>query len=113
VTGPHLNKLAGYTERILEGMRGTHGLVDVDTTLSLRQPELRVDVNREKASDLGIKVGQIADTLHTFVGGERVSKYREEGEQYDVWLRAAPGHRDDPQVIGDLRISTPAASSCD
>jgi HAE1 family hydrophobic/amphiphilic exporter-1 len=107
VSGPNLQNLAAYTERIIEGMRATRGLVDVDTTLSLRQPELRVEVKREKASDLGIKVGQIAATLHTFVGGERVSKYREEGEQYDVWLRAAPGHRDDPQVIGDLRIATP------
>jgi hydrophobic/amphiphilic exporter-1 (mainly G- bacteria), HAE1 family len=107
VSGPHLQNLAAYTDHIIEGMKATHGLVDVDTTLSLRQPELRVEVKREKASDLGIKVGQIASTLHTFVGGERVSKYREEGEQYDVWLRAEPGHRDDPHVIGDLRIATP------
>jgi HAE1 family hydrophobic/amphiphilic exporter-1 len=106
VTGPHLRRLAAYAERIMQGMRETPGMVDVDTTLSMRQPELRVNVNRERASDFGVRIGEIAATLRTFVGGERVSKYREDGEQYDVWLRAEPRHRDDPQVIGDLRVLT-------
>ena len=51
-------------------MRAIPGIVDVDTTLSVRQPELRVQINRQKASDLGIKVEDVASTLRTLVGGE-------------------------------------------
>ena len=41
-------------------------------------------------------------TLRTLVGGEPVSKYREEHEQYDVWLRAERRNRNDPRAIGDV-----------
>ena len=52
--------------------------------------ELRVQVNREKAMDLGIPIQTIASTLRVLVGGEIVSNFKDdrEGEQYDVWLRA-------------------------
>ena len=68
--------------------QGDTGFVDVDSTLALRKPELRVNIDREKAADLGIRVEDIAETLRTLVGGEPVSKYKEADEQYDVWLRA-------------------------
>ena len=68
-------------------------MVDLDTTLSLRKPEVQVIVDREAASDLGIPVGTIADTLRILVGGLPVSKFRDGDEQYDVWLRAEPGDR--------------------
>src|SRR5262249_49873180 len=56
ITGPSLEKLGTYAETIMDGMRKTPGFVDVDTTLSVRLPELRVFVSRQKASDFGIKV---------------------------------------------------------
>ena len=52
----------------------------------MRKPELRVKIDRERASDLGIPVQVIATTLNVMVGGEPVSKYKETDEQYDVWL---------------------------
>ena len=70
-------------------MKKTGGMTDLDTTLSLRKPEVQVVVDREAASDLGIPVGTIADTLRILVGGLPVSKFRDGDEQYDVWLRAA------------------------
>ena len=51
--------------------------MDLDTTLSLRKPEVQVIVDREAASDLGIPVGTIADTLRILVGGMPVSKFRD------------------------------------
>ena len=62
--------------------------VDIDTSLKLRKPELRVQIDRERASDLGISIQTIASTLNVLVGGEPVTKYKEMDEQYDVWLRA-------------------------
>lgn len=83
--------------------------VDVDTSLSLRKPELRVEIDRERASDLGIPVQTIASTLNVFVGGEPVTKYKEFDEQYDVWLRAELPYRDRAERIARLMIPSPKA----
>jgi HAE1 family hydrophobic/amphiphilic exporter-1 len=107
LTGPRLSELMTYAQAIVRGVQRTPGFVDVDTTVAARQPELRVHIHREKASDFGIKVHDIASALRTFVGGEPISTYREEEEQYDVWLRAELANRNDPQAIGDLPIATP------
>lgn len=107
LTGPSLAKLDQFSRGIVQALRATPNFVDVDTTLSVRQPELRVQISREKASNFGIQVGAVAAGLRTMVGGEVVGKYREEQEQYDVWLRAELANRSDPRAIGDLPIAAP------
>jgi HAE1 family hydrophobic/amphiphilic exporter-1 len=102
--GPSLEKLQEYTDKLIARMREIPGLVDIDTTLSVRTPELRTLVDRKKASEFGIQIADVADTLQTFVGGEPVSKYKEEGEEYDVWLRAMKDKRDDPQAVMNLTV---------
>ena len=102
--GPNLEKLQEYTDKIIGRMRELPGLVDIDTTLSVRQPELRTLVDRKKASEFGIQIQDIASTLQTFVGGEPVSKYKEEDEEFDVWLRAIKEKRDDPQAVMNLTV---------
>ena len=89
-------------------MRGGGGFVDVDTTLSVRQPELRVEISREKAAIFGINVRDVADALRTLIGGEPVSTFREEQDQIDVWLRAQRSNRSDPRAIGDVTIAAPS-----
>jgi len=102
--GPSLEKLQEYADKMITRMRGEPGFVDIDTTLSVRKPELRTTIDRKKASEFGIQLQDIASTLQTFVGGEPVSKYKEEDEQYDVWLRAMKGKRDDPQGVMNLTV---------
>ncbi len=64
-------------------------MVDVDTTMALRKPEMRIQIDRERASDLGVSVETVASTLRVLVGGQIVSDFRDAslGELYDVWLR--------------------------
>jgi len=107
LTGPSLDRLEAYSNQIMEAMRAIPGIVDVDTTLSVRQPEMRIEINRQKASDFGIKVEDIAGTLRTLVGGEPVGKFKEDQEQYDVWLRAQLPNRGDAGAVGDLTVATP------
>ena len=102
--GPSLEKLQEYTDKLIARMRDIPGLVDIDTTLSVRTPELRTLVDRKKASEFGIQIEDVADTLQTFVGGEPVSKYKEEGEEYDVWIRAIKSKRDDTQAVMNLTV---------
>jgi len=102
--GPSLVRLQEYSEKIIARMREVPGFVDSDTTLSVRTPELRSGVDRKKASEFGIQIEDIASTLQTFVGGEPISKYKEEDEQYDVWLRAMKKKRGDPDAILNLSV---------
>lgn len=108
--GPSLEKLTKYSEQIAERMRADPAFVDVDTTLSVRKPELRAVIDRERASALGLSVEEIAQTLSLLVGGEPVSKYKEEDEQYDVWLRAEPTMRRDAADIYALTLWSPTAN---
>lgn len=108
--GPDLDRLQEYANQLSQWMRQQNGkFIDVDTSLSLRNPELRVLINREKASDLGIQAQSIASTLNILIGGEIVTKYKERDEQYDVWLRADREFRSNPEVIGTLTIPSSKA----
>ena len=109
LVGPDLIKLQEYASKIVDWMKTNGHYVDVDTSLSLSKPELRVRIDRERASDLGVSVGTIASTLGILVGGEPVSKYKEDDEQYDVWLRAEQSFRDNPAAVDSLTIPTTRA----
>jgi HAE1 family hydrophobic/amphiphilic exporter-1 len=95
LVGPDLEKLNEYADKMIQRLRQRPGLVDVDTTLALRKPELQVNIDRDKAADLGVDVRTIASTLQALVGGVVVSDYKDAtlGETYDVWLRARPQDR--------------------
>jgi HAE1 family hydrophobic/amphiphilic exporter-1 len=102
--GPDMDKLQEYSEQITRWMKEQGYFVDVDTSLSLRKPELRVRPNRERASELGVSIAALASTANVLVGGEPVSKYKEFDEQYDVWLRAESSARGDADTIARLTV---------
>jgi len=104
LTGPDLNALINYSDEILRMLRKITGFVDLDSSLVARQPEVRVSFNRPKAADLDVSASDVALALRTMVGGERVSKFREGVEQYDVWLRLDRKDRSDADLIARLPV---------
>ena len=107
--GPDINQLAQYAETLRAKLEALPGMVDVDSTLSMRKPELQVLIDRERAMDLGIPVQNIANTLNVLVGGQIVSSYKEGTEQYDVWLRAERQFRTDSKSLLALTLPSPTA----
>ncbi len=107
LSGPELEKLASYSDSVLKELRHIPGLSDVDTTLSLRKPEVQVTIDRERASDLGIPIQTIANTLNVLVGGQPISRFTDGTEQYDVWLRADKQFRANPQTVDVLTVHSP------
>ncbi|MFO0809796.1 MAG: efflux RND transporter permease subunit [Gemmataceae bacterium] len=107
--GPDMEQLRIYSAQIASWMRERGGYVDVDTSLSLRKPELRVRPMRERMSDLGVSLASVASTANILVGGEPVTKYKEFDRQYDVWLRAEKAGRADREAIA--RITVPASEA--
>lgn len=107
--GPELEKLAEYSQRLKEELQKAGGIADLDTTLSLRKPEVQVHIDREAASDLDVPIMAIADTLRVLVGGLPVTNFKEMGEQYDVWLRAEANNRAGVRELYDITIPSPKA----
>ena len=106
--GPDVDGLKRYSDQILARIQAIPGIVDADTTMAVRVPELRVEILRDRAADLGVRVADIAEALRVSVGGEAVSKYREQDNQYDVWLRAIPERRQDTRDLYNLAVPTAA-----
>ncbi len=104
LVGPDLAKLGELSEALLARLRQVPGIVDVDTTLANRKPELQVRIDRDKANQFGISVEQIARALRTTVGGEIVSTWKEADDQFDVWLRADAGDRATREAVEQIAL---------
>jgi multidrug efflux pump len=99
-TSDSYDELARNTDLILDEMRKHPGFVSPDTDLKLTKPELAVDVDRDKAADLGIPVDVIGRTLETMLGGRQVTRYKKDAEQYDVIVQVDAASR---TVARDIR----------
>jgi HAE1 family hydrophobic/amphiphilic exporter-1 len=109
ITGPQLEVLGEYSQKLSERAAHIPGLVDVDYTLRMDKPNLLAHVDRERAAALGVDVREIADTLRVAVGGDdRVSRYydAQADDAYDVELRLLGVDRSDPASISQLYIRT-------
>ncbi|MGH7948178.1 MAG: efflux RND transporter permease subunit, partial [Candidatus Binataceae bacterium] len=104
VRGPDLDTLRSYTSRLQEALSKMPGVVDLDTTYEGGLPELQVHIDRQKASDLGVGVGDIASTMRTMVQGDVVTRYREDQETYDVRLQLQDSDRNNAAVIAGLTV---------
>jgi len=105
--GPDIVALAGYADELLKRSQSLGGIVDLDTTLKLNKPELRVQIDRARAADLGVDTTDIATALRLMVGGEeRASRFRDEStnEDYDVQLRLEEKYRSDVPNIERLYV---------
>ncbi|AMO37105.1 efflux RND transporter permease subunit [Thauera humireducens] len=103
-TSESYDELARYTEMILEEMRNNPGFISPDTDLKLTLPELSVEVDRDRAADLGVPVDVIGRTLETMLGGRQVTRYKQDAEQYDVIVQVAAASRADPRDIRDIFV---------
>ena len=112
--GPELEKLAEYGETLKLKARELGGIVDVDTTLRLDKPELRVAIDRQRAADLRVDTQQIATALRLMVGGDdQVSRFHDPvvNDDYDVQIRLMPEFRGNLSTISRLYVSRDTTST--
>jgi HAE1 family hydrophobic/amphiphilic exporter-1 len=108
--GPDLPTLSRAAETLRARSKELGGIVDSDVTLKLDRPELRAEIDRARAADLGVDPEDVAATLRLLVGGdEEVSRFLDPAlsEDYDVQLRLRPEDRAEPGTIA--RLMVPAA----
>jgi multidrug efflux pump len=104
VTSDSYQNLSQTVRRFQDEMAKHPGFVQVDTDLRLNKPEIRMDVDRERAADMGVNVDAIARTVETLLGGRVVTRYKQGGEQYDVVVQTDSAQRSAPDDIDKLFV---------
>jgi multidrug efflux pump len=96
--------LQRYVDALIAEAAKTPGLQNIDSDLRLDKPELKVSVNREKIVDVGASVETVGRTLETMLGGRQVTRFKRDGEQYDVIVQVGEGDRRSPADISDIYV---------
>jgi multidrug efflux pump len=97
-------ELQEMVDTLLEKVRDYPGLVDVDSDLKLNSPQLDIAVDREKAASMGIEIDTLGRTLETMLGGRQVTRFKREGEQYDVVVKIADIDRRNPDDMRRIYV---------
>jgi multidrug efflux pump len=100
-------QLQEYVDAMMERINANPGLEGVDTDLQLNMPEFRIDIDRAKVADLGLDVNVVGRTLETLLGGRQVTRFEQNGEQYEVMVQLAAEDRASPQTLSTIFLRSP------
>src|SRR5450830_234774 len=96
---------------VMDKVRGIPGLVDLDSSVKDPAPQISVQLRRDAASDLGLSVGQVGQSLRLLVAGETEGTWRAPDDQtYDINVRLAPDARNSPQDLERLPFALATAA---
>ncbi len=104
--GPDLNRLTEYSEELLAKLKTIPDVVDADSTLITGKPELLVIIDRARAADLGVRVGDVAQALNTLVAGQKVSTFNAGTDQYNVRVRSTGESRTSVEGLKRMIVSS-------
>jgi HAE1 family hydrophobic/amphiphilic exporter-1 len=104
ISGPDLKKLEEYSTKILEKMKTIPDAVDVDSTLISGKPEVQLQVDRDTAADLGVKVGDVSQALNTLVAGQEATTFNAGSDQFEVRVRAIKTFRNDVEGLNRMIV---------
>jgi len=99
-----------YADSVKTAIETIDGVQDVEISRKEEKPEIKVIVDREKASKLGLDVKTIGKTIETFFAGSTATRYREGGDEYDVEVRLQEQDRDRIEDLRDVFISLPTGA---
>ena len=88
-------------------MEKISGVVDASVSRELKRPELKIEIDRAKAANVGLNMNIIASSLKTYIQGSTATKYREKGETYDIYVRLEEASREKLEDIENLSIVSP------
>ncbi|MEJ7930969.1 efflux RND transporter permease subunit [Ramlibacter sp. AN1015] len=103
-TSDSYENLNRVTRQFLDEMAKNPGIVSPDVDLRLNKPELRIEVDRDRAADLGVGVDVVAKALETMLGGRNVTRYKRDAEQYDVIVQVQSAGRSTPEHIDRIQV---------
>jgi len=102
--GPDYDEIVQWRDILLKKMEENPKLLGADSDYKETRPQLRIDINRQRASDLGVSVQAIGSTLESMMGSRKVTTFVEKGEEYDVIVQAQASDRATPDDLKNLTV---------
>ena len=104
VGGNTYEQLARWRDIILQKARSNPGLIGVNADYEETKPELVVDIDRNRAADLGVSVSNIGQTLETMLNSRKVTTFTDRGEEYDVIVQGRDEDRQSPSDLDNIYV---------
>jgi multidrug efflux pump len=102
--GPDYNELSQWRDRMMQRMEQNPQLYGVDSDYKETRPQMRVNIDRNRAADLGVSVQEIGRTLETMMGSRQVTTFVDNGEEYDVLMQADRSRRTSPEDLANTYV---------
>ncbi|NDA52311.1 MAG: efflux RND transporter permease subunit, partial [Betaproteobacteria bacterium] len=104
LTSEPYDKLQATVAPFVAELQRHPGLQGVDIDLKLNKPEIKLEIDRQRAADAGVQVEAIGRALETMLGGRQVTRFKRDGEQYDVMVQLDASDRVSPRNIADIYV---------
>ncbi|AXE62780.1 multidrug transporter AcrB [Hyphomonas sp. CACIAM 19H1] len=105
IGGPSYEDLVVWRDLFLAAIEADNpGIVDIDWDYKETQPQYRIQINYERAADLGVTVAEIGTTLETMLGSRRVTTYLDNGEEYDVIVEGIRSEQNTPTDVQNIYV---------
>jgi multidrug efflux pump len=103
-TSDSYQNLSAIARQMMDEVAKNPGILQPDVDLRLNKPELRIEVDRVKAAELGVSIDVVARTIETMLGGRVVTRYKRDAEQYDVIVQTQTSARNTPDDIDVIQV---------
>lgn len=104
--GADLQQLDDLSRQFITRLNHIEGIVDINTTYDPQKPEVSINIDRERAADMGVSMEKLGEAVRALVGGQKVSTFQQGGETYDIRLRLVEDDRSQPDAIYDLPVES-------
>jgi HAE1 family hydrophobic/amphiphilic exporter-1 len=101
---PNIDELYRYSDVLLKKIRETKGFLDVATDLLIKNPQVTVNIDRDKTSAYGLTAGQIEDSLYFAYGSRQISTILAPNNQYQVIIELEPEYQTNPELLSLLYV---------
>ncbi|HEX6064619.1 MAG TPA: efflux RND transporter permease subunit, partial [Longimicrobiales bacterium] len=107
IRGPDMTELQRISGVVMKEIGTIEGVVDINSSMGEARPELRLDINRDLANEIGLDVGQVAATVRPFMAGQTATRWEDpSGEEREVVVQVEPSQRQSPEDLAKLPIAT-------
>jgi hydrophobic/amphiphilic exporter-1 (mainly G- bacteria), HAE1 family len=104
IRGNDYTKLDQAAREIGDVLKKSSGYVDLDTSYRGGKPEVSIDIDRDRAADLGVPMAQIAMTIRSLIAGQKATEITTDGDRYDVRLKLDESFRQNPADLLSLKV---------
>ena len=105
IGGPDYEQLTEWRDTYVAALEERDlGLVNIDWDYKETQPQFRIEIDYDRAADLGVTVDEIGSTLQTMLGSRRVTTFLERGEEYDVIIEGLRNEQSSPNDIENIYV---------